>query len=103
MKIQVSKVFADFINKTVKGVDAQVVKLTDRQYRFNCGDPWDAGEHGDYDWQTGLYKAILVCYPADYYACPRYVSTKELTGEFRRQGVKDWEGLKEMLKDMLTI
>ena len=105
MKVKVSKVFADFINKTVKDVEARVVKMSENQYRMNLGGfaVWDAEEFGDYDWQTGEYKAIVVVYPYDYYACPRYISTKELTKEFKRRGVRDAEGLKEMVKDMIMI
>ena len=103
MKVKVSKVFADFITKTVKGAEAQVAYLTPGQYAMSCGNLVDAISYGDFDQGSGLYKAIRVSYPPEWYACSRYVSTKELTKEFRRRGVKDAEGLKEMLRYMLTI
>lgn len=105
MKIQVSKVFADFINKTVPNVEASVRKMSENEYRIHVGifALWDAEQYGDYDWQTGKYKAIVVLYPDDYYACPRYITTKELDNEFKRRGVKDAEGLKSMIKDMIEI
>ena len=105
MKIQVSKVFADFINKTVTNVEASVRKMSENEYRMNVGSfgLWDAEQYGDYDWQTGKYKAIVILYPDDYYACPRYITTKELDKEFKRRGVKDAEGLKSMIKDMIEI
>lgn len=105
MKIQVSKVFADFINKTVPNVEASVRKMSENEYRMHvgCFAAWDAEQYGDYDWQTGKFKAIVVLYPDDYYACPRYITTKELDNEFKRRGVRDAEGLKSMIKDMIEI
>lgn len=105
MKIQVSKVFADFINKTVPNVEASVRKMSENEYRMHVGSfaLWDAEQYGDYDWQTGKFKAIVVLYPDDYYACPRYITTKELDKEFKRRGVRDAEGLKSMIKDMIEI
>lgn len=105
MKIQVSKVFADFINKTVTNVEASVRKMSENEYRMHVGSfaVWDAEQYGDYDWQTGKFKAIVVLYPSDYYACPLYITTKELHKEFERRGVKDADGLKSMIKDMIEI
>ena len=103
MKVQVSKVFAKFISKAT-GFAARVETLPERAYRFCTGvEPYDADYYGDYDWATGEYKAIVVTYPDGYYACPRYVTTKELHEEFKRRRIKTAEGLGEMLKDMLTI
>ena len=105
MNIQVSKVFADFINKTVPNVEASVRKMSENEYRMHVGSlaVCLAAQYGDYDWQTDKYKAIVVLYPDDHYACPRYITTKELHEEFKRRGVKDAEGLKSMIKDMIEI
>lgn len=105
MNIRVSKVFADFINKTAANVEASMLKMSEGEYRMNLGGfaLWDAEQYGDYDWKTDKYKAIVVTYPSDYYACPRYISTKELDKEFKRRGVRDAEGLKAMIKDMVEI
>lgn len=106
MNIQVSKTFANFINKTAKEMGfeahAEVIALRSSAYTFATGtDLWD-GER-DYDWKTDTYRVIEVSYPYDFYAANRYLTTYELTKEFRRRGVKTAEELKDMLRDMLEI
>lgn len=107
MKIKVSKVFADFINKTAKEANvnlyARVLSVSQSTYKACCGDVFDAEEYGDYDWETGKVRAIVITYPEADYANPRYVSTRELTMNFRRYGVKNVDGLKAMVLDMFEI
>ena len=108
MKIKVSKVFADFINKTAMElnfpVHAQVVNLSENSYRWNVTtNIWDAEEYGDYDWTKGTFKAIMLTYPEDYYACPGYLTTKELNKEFKRLNVSDMDGLKNMVRGLCEI
>ena len=106
MNIQVSKVFAKFINDTAKEMGfkahAEVVALRSSAYTFATGtDLWDAG--ADYDYATGTVKVIEVSYPYDFYATRRFLTTYELNREFRQRNVRTAEGLKEMLKDMLEV
>ena len=105
MKIAATKVFADFVNKTAaetgKRFHAYPVKLSEREYNFLAGDSWDAVYYGDFI--GGAFRAICITYPANYYACSRYVSTKELCNEFRRRGVRDVAGLREMIVDLFEI
>jgi hypothetical protein len=106
MNIQVSKVFAKFINKTAKELGfeahAEVIALRSSAYTFATGtDLWDAG--ADYDYATGTVKVIEVSYPYDFYATRKFLTTYELVKEFRQRGVKTVDELKEMLRDMLEI
>lgn len=106
MYIAVTKVFANFINKTAKALNfkahAEVITLPSNAYTFHTGtDLWDAGD--DYDFTTGRCKVIMVEYPGNYYACTRFLSTHELVKEFRRRGVKTTGELQLMLKDMLEV
>ena len=108
MNIQVTKVFANFINKTAKELgfkaEASFVLMTEGMYRAYVANPEDAMWDGrDYDWDKRMYKAIRVDYPDDYYACPRYLTTIELCKEFKRKGVANWNELKEMVRDMVEI
>ena len=109
MKIKVSKVFADFINRTAKelgfSAEASVQRMSERGYVLNVGmeAQLDADDYGDYDWAEDEYKVIRVVYPDDYYACPQYLTTKSLTDEYRRRGVSTIDELKLMLKDILSI
>ena len=106
MRIQVSKVFANFINKTAKEMGfeahAEVIALRSSAYTFATGnDRWN-GEC-DYDWETGTYRVIEVSYPYNFYATRKFLTTHELTTEFYRNKVKDVASLKEMLRNMLEI
>jgi hypothetical protein len=108
MNIQVSKVFAKFINKTAKEMGfeahAEVVLLPYEGYSFYTGQSVvDASFSGDYDWETRDFKTIKVTYPDNYYACPVYLTTKGLVEEFRSRGVKTMEELKDMLREMLEV
>lgn len=105
MKVKVSKVFASFINQVAKdrnlNFSAEVVEIPSNTYGFLVGDRW-AGEI-DYNSKTGKFKAIKVVYPYEYYCNPVYVSTDNLTRNFRRYGVQDIEGLKDMICDLYAV
>ena len=108
MKIKVSKVFADFINKTAKElgfeVSAKVVELSENMYRLHVSyDIFRAEDFGDYNYNTGKYKAIKILYPENYFACPNYLTTYQLTQEFKRNNVSTISELKEMIKNICEI
>ena len=109
MKIKVSKVFAKFINDTAKElgfkVKAKVMTMDFRQYLYFVGEEamFDAEQTGDRDWLTGDYKVIQLIYPEDYYACPHYLTTAQLSREFQRRGVTTADELREMLRDMCEV
>lgn len=102
MNIQVSKRFADFINQSVKNVNAKVVHVPEKWYTFFTGVDRYVSD-SDYDYMNGDFRAIRVSYPENYFACDRYLTTYGLLSEFRRRRVKDAEGLKSMLIDMLEV
>jgi hypothetical protein len=56
----------------------------------------------DYDMRTGNMKAILVEYPIEYYAMPRYVTTRELQRIFRESD-HSYDGFKRSLIDNIEI
>lgn len=101
MKVKVSKAFAKFIRDNVNNVDACVVQFSDMPYSWYVGDVYDAGV--DYDPATGKYKVICVTYPDEYYAPARYLSTHAIIAEFQRCGVRDMDGLVDMLNNWLQI
>lgn len=107
MQIRVTKTFANFINHTAKRLNfkahAELVTMDMDKYRVFVGEPVDAMFSGDYDSSIGVFKAIRVSYPFEYYACDRYLTTNELVHEFHRYGVVDCTDLMNMIKDMLEI
>lgn len=111
MKIKVSKVFANYLNKLAKqGVldidHAELKTFSERQYELNVGDPMDAEYYGDEDFDDDgnlVYKAIVVFYPDSYYAMPKCISTELLVTTAKWRKVTTEEELKEMLKDLINI
>ena len=107
MQIKVTKTFASFINQTAKTLcfkaHAEFVTMNMDNYRMLVGEPLDAMFNGDYDSSIGVFKAIRVSYPDEYYACDRYLTTNEIVHEFHRYGVVDMIDLMSMIKDMLEI
>lgn len=105
MYIKVSKTFADFINKSAKEMNlnfrASVVELSENAYNWYIGNI--SGSWLDYNSKTGKYKAIIVEYPAAYYASPLYLTTSRLHTQFNRFGVKSVEDLKSMIRDICEI
>lgn len=51
-------------------------------YAWNVGDIWSAYDYGDYNGKTGKMRAVRVDYPYDYYAAPRYLTTRELNAAY---------------------
>jgi len=108
IKVMVSKRFAKFINDTAKElgfeVSAEVVSLSENAYKWNVTMDYDnAYENGDYDWNSGEFKAIMLTYPETYYAMPQYLTTHSLNKEFVRMGVQSADDLKRMIRQMCEI
>lgn len=105
MYIKVSKTFAAFINDTAartgKRFAASVVSLSPRAALI-AGLVPDLNT-SDFDAETGKFKAIIVNYPPEFYACPLYLSTGRLVAEFRRRGVRDADGLRAMIVDLCEV
>ena len=76
MKVKATKRMANEIQKQT-GYLASLVKYTyDEFVRFVSIYP--EREMRDYDIETGKFSAIRIDYPAEEYACPRYLTTSEL-------------------------
>jgi len=108
MYIQVSKTFASFINDTAKKAGfearARLVWLSEKSYSLLTGaDMNDAIWDGDYSRDRQACRAILVEYPADYYASPIYLTTTRLVREYRQRRVTDAAGLRAMVQDLCEI
>lgn len=108
MRIQVSKTFASFINKTARELGfkcfAEVVKCPARYYEFRTGDSLlDAMDWGDYDWENIDAKVLMITYPAEYYACEKFVTTRQLNKEYKDRGVESLQDLKGMIRDLFEI
>ena len=110
MKIKVSKVFANYINKCAKEMgfkaEACVETMSENQYRFCVGNVFDAMDNGDYDMDDegrDVFKAIAISYPYDYYASTKYLTTEQLNKEWRRRNGKTEQDLREMIRELCEI
>lgn len=110
MKIKVSKVFANYINKCAKEMgfkaEASVEKMSENQYRYCVGNVFDAMDYGDGymdDQGRDVFKAIAISYPYDYYAASKYLTTKQLLNEWRRRNGKTEQDLREMIRELCEI
>lgn len=92
MKVQVTKVMANLLNK-------EIPEFTFRLEKHSTG--WWS-DPDDYDCKTGLTKFLVVYYPASYYALPQSFSTKDLVQCFRRSD-RTLEGFIKQVKDMVMI
>lgn len=110
MKIRVSKVFANYINKCAKEMgfkaEACVETMSESQYGYCVGNVFDAMDYGDSDMNDEgqyIFKAIAISYPCDYYASTKYLTTKQLLNEWRRRSGKTEQDLSEMIRELCEI
>lgn len=105
MIVKVSKVFAKFMNQTAAEMGlnfrASVVEMSEPVYNYQVGNI--TGKWSDYNDKTDKFKAIMVEYPAHYYACPLFFSTSRLNILFNRYAVETYEDLKSMIRDICEI
>ena len=87
MRIQATKVMTNALNKGAREYGKEYafrhITATPQEYeRYVDRDLFTAEDYGDYDINTGKFRAIAVVYPDDCYAMPRYLTTRELNREF---------------------
>jgi len=102
MKIKVSKVMAKYMNKQLPEYRFTVIELSDDNYHYLTGeDVYTAEDWGDFNYNTRATKVIKIEYPDEYYATPRYVSTKELNKIFK--GIKDIEVFNNEIRNAFEV
>ena len=106
MQVKATKKLASWLNENLKkdakfkNYEAQLVKMTEGQYRWSVGDVWDAWDYGDYSYTDGKCSAIVIIYPLDFYACDRYITTRELLELFNKSD-KTADGFLQKIKDAI--
>lgn len=89
MKIASTKTMTTLLNKIAKEMGK-----TDMHFRYITVSPevyqryidmdiYDAEDNGDYNWETRKLRAIEVEYPDEYYACNKYLTTKDIKRIYR--------------------
>ena len=76
MQVRVTKKMANEITKRT-GYSASVVKFTYPEYQQYV-TLYPEYEDSDYDIETELFSAIRILYPEEDYACPKYLTSRDL-------------------------
>ena len=104
MRIQATKVLADYINKAANKAgarfEAEFITVSRTEY-YNI---FGFSGYDRYDMRTGGRAAVIVVsYPCNYYALPVYVNTAVLNKEYKRYAVNDRAGLDNMILDLFSV
>lgn len=87
MKIKTSKVFAKALQEQLKKSSlrytVEQVKMPPAHFRAFV-DVYDFNHDNDYNFNDNCFTVLKVTYPADYYACPQYLTTNDLIKVFRK-------------------
>lgn len=101
MKVKVSNPMYKAIKNALPSYKITLEKLTPEQYERNID--FDLFRNtSDYSYKTGLFSVIKITYPAEYYAMPRYITTRDLTAVFRNSD-KTFTSFIEELKSYIAI
>lgn len=82
MKVKASRVIASLLDKNIKDCKISFVQMSSDSYRRYV-DTEIYNHDNDIDYRTGKYNVILVDYPPQSCAWPRYITTNELIKIFR--------------------
>lgn len=103
MKVQATKKMTDEINKFFKEkkipYEAVYETMSPAAYKWNV-DTFDDHDD-DYLANTGKMRSIKILYPYEYYACPHYLTTRELVDIFRKSN-KTLDGFMSCLFDEIA-
>ncbi len=102
MRVQATKTMAKAINDYTgkKTFSARYVEMNTDNYKFYVGSFFD--NIMDYNSAKGVMVAIEITYPAEYYAMPRFLTTKDLDRAFRESD-RTFEGFMDRVKEECEI
>lgn len=105
MNVQVSKTMTNEINNYFKtnGIPYAAIyeTMTPAAYGWNV-DIYAEQHEDDFLPASGKMRAIKILYPGELYACPRYITSRELSQVFRKSN-KTLAGFMRDLYDEIAI
>lgn len=78
IQIKTSKRLADLLNKNNGKYTIYQKQMTQSQFNWYVDGSGSFDNDIDFNYNTGKYNVLAVEYPAEYYACNRYITTKDL-------------------------
>ena len=99
MKVKATKAMTKYLNDHIENITFTLEKLTEAAYRMQVDIDTYLNEI-DYSIKTGLFSVIKVSYPGEYYAMPRYLTTKDLNRIFARSDHTAEGFIKAVLSDI---
>lgn len=102
MIVAVTKKMADAINKRVKqmGYTAIMETMTPNEFSIKVGSAFQHDD--DYNVSTGMMQVIMIIYPENYYAVPRYLTTKELRSAYHHSN-GTYDGFMDEIAELVEI
>ena len=105
MKVQATKTMAKEIERYAKqngkAYRAEFVTMSRDEYARNVDDIWDNAR--DYNSAIGKMQVILITYPAEYYAIPRFLTTRTLSRAFHDCGEKTFDNFMKAVNNECEI
>lgn len=107
MQVKISKVMCKSINDYLKaqkqftGYKLEYVELKSNEYQ-SCVDYDIYNNMIDYDNNKSIFKTIRVVYPVEYYACDKYLTTKELKQAYKNCD-KTYNSFMQEIKNIIEI
>ena len=101
MQVKPTKKMVDCLKKILTGCHVDLVKLNPDQFRY-CVDYNEFDHESDFDWETRTFKVIRIEYPWEYYACPKYLTTKDLLYCLKHSD-KTFDGFMSEVKGFVAI
>lgn len=83
LNIKITNPMVKALKKIMPDYKITLVKLTQEQYGYLVDyNVWR--NEVDYNWNTRMFKAIRIIYPSEYYACDKYLTTRDLLFCFKQ-------------------
>ena len=94
MKVKATKTMVKELKKHLpEGYNITLEKMSERQFALYVDINTYNHEH-DYNINDGKFSVIKIIYPYEYYAMPKYITTKDLSKIFKTCN-KTWEGIRQ--------
>ena len=101
MKVKATNPMVKVIRDVLTGCRVSLVKMTPEVYRVSVD--YDVLRNtSDYNANTGYMQVIRIEYPAEYYALPQYVTTRDLARVYRNSN-GSFQGFTEAIRNEYAI